>query len=68
MTTGDTKENQEVFSKAHDVAYDEIKAMVQKQVITDHKVLPLYVLQEKYISELQKQNHPNENFCSEKLG
>ena len=53
--------------KAHDVAYDEIKAMIQKQVITHHKVLPLSVLREKYIIELQNQNHPNENFRSEKL-
>ena len=47
MTTTGTIENQEVFSKAHDVAYDEIKAMIQKQVITDYKVLPLSVLRKK---------------------
>ena len=41
--------------------------MIQNQVITDHKVLPLSVLREKYIRKLEEQNQPKENFRSEKL-
>ena len=38
--------------KAHAAAYSEIKAMIQKQVITEHKVLPLSMLRDRYINEL----------------
>ena len=48
--------------KAHAAAYSEIKCMIQKQVITGHKVLPLLMLWYRYINELQEQSQPNENF------
>ena len=43
--------------KAYVAAYSEIKYFIQKQ-ITDHKVLHLSVLREKYINELLEQNQP----------
>ena len=43
-------ESQEVMLKAHAAAYSEIKSIIQKQIITDHKVLLLLVLRGKYIS------------------
>ena len=45
-------ESQEVMLKVHAAAYSEIKSIIHKQIITDHKVLPLSVLREKYINEL----------------
>ena len=66
-TCAEAKETQEVLSKAHTSAYDIIRMMIQKDVIGDHKVLPLSVLREKYIRELEKQNQPNENYRSENL-
>ena len=53
--------------KAHAAAYSEIKAMIQKQVITEHKVLPLSILRDRYINELEEQNQPNEKFRSDNL-
>ena len=53
--------------QAHVAAYSEIKSIIQKQIITDHKVLHLSVLREKYINELLEQNQPNNDFQSEKL-
>ena len=53
--------------KAHATAYSEKKSIIQKQIITDHKVLPFSVLWEKYINELLEQNQPSNDFRSEKL-
>ena len=39
----EVKEKQELLCKTHAAAYSEIKAMIQKQVITQHKLLPLSV-------------------------
>ena len=36
--------------------------MIQKQVITEHKVLPLSVLRDRYINKLGEQNQPNKKF------
>ena len=60
-------ENQEVMLKAHAAAYSEIKSVIQKQIITDHKVLPLSALSEKCINELLEQNQPNNDVRSKKL-
>ena len=48
--------------KAHVQAYSEIKSIIQKQIITDHKALHLSVLREKYINEMLEQNQPNNDF------
>ena len=61
------KEKQELLCKAHAAAYSEIKAIVKKQVITEHKVLPLSVFRDRYINELQEQNQPNEKCWSNNL-
>ena len=61
------KEKQELLYKAHAAAYSEIKAMIKKQVITEHKVLPLSVFRDRYINELQEQNQPNEKCWSNNL-
>ena len=53
--------------KAHAGAYSEIKSIIQKQIITDHKVLPLSARREKYINELLEQDQLNNDFQSEKL-
>ena len=53
--------------KAHVAAYKEIKAMIQKQVIAEHKILPLLMLRDRHINELQEQNQPNEKFRSDSL-
>ena len=37
----EVKEKQELLRKGHATAYSEIRAMIQKQVLTEHKVLPL---------------------------
>ena len=63
----EAKETQKLLCKAHAVAYSEIKVMIQKQVITEHKALPLLVLRDKYINQLQEQNRPNEKFWSDNL-
>ena len=60
-------ESQELMLKAHTAACSEIKSIIQKQIITDHKVLPLSELREKYINELLEQNQLNNDFWSEKL-
>ena len=39
----DVKEKQEVLCKTHAAAYREIKPIIQKQVITQYKILPLSV-------------------------
>ena len=66
MKNAEAIENQEML-EGHAAAYSEIKSIIQKQIITDHKVLPLSVLREKYINELLEQNQPNNDFRSEKL-
>ena len=48
-------------------AYAAVKEMVQKKIITEHHVIPLTVLREKYIEQLEKENFPNPNFRAEKL-
>ena len=54
-------------STAHVNAYGAVKDLVQKDIITDHQVIPLTVLRQKYIEHLQKENFPNPNFRAEKL-
>lgn len=63
----ESKENQELLCKAHAATYSEIKAMIQKKVITEHKILPLSVLRYRYINELPEQNQPNKRFRSDNL-
>ena len=61
------KEKHEPLYKAHAAAYSEIEAVIQKQVITEHKELSLLVLRDRYINELQKQCQPNEKLRSDNL-
>ena len=66
-TEAKKKKKQELLCKAHVAAYKEIKAMIQKQVIAEHKILPLLMLRDRHINELQEQNQPNEKFRSDSL-
>ena len=39
-------------------AYEAVKTLIQKYIITDHQVVPLTILREKYINQLEKENFP----------
>ena len=67
LKNGEAIKNQDLMWKAYAAAYSEIKSIIQKQIITDHKVLPLSALREKYINELLEQDQLNNDFQSEKL-
>ena len=44
-----------------------MKSFVQKEILTNQKVFSLTVLRDKYIKQLEHENHPNPNFRSKKL-
>ena len=44
-----------------------MKALIQKEIITNQNVLSLTVLRDRYINQLEEENYPNPNFRSEKL-
>ena len=67
LKNGEAIKNQDLMWKAYAAAYSDIKSIIQKQIITDHKVLPLSALREKYINELLEQDQLNNDFQSEKL-
>ena len=44
----------------HATAFKGLKIIILKNKITDHKELPLLVVREKYVYELEQQKQPNE--------
>ena len=66
-TSREAKMGQETLTKAHAIAYSEVKAVILKEVIGELNVLPLTVLRETYIRVLERENQPNEYFRADKL-
>ena len=56
----------EMFA-AHATAYESVKSSIQKEIITNHNVMPLSVLWDHYINQLEQENYPNPRFCSKKF-
>ena len=52
---------------AHAIAYESVKSSIQKEIITNHNVMPLSVLRDHYINQLEQENYPNPHFCSKEL-
>ena len=59
LTATKAKWTQELQLEVHATAYKELKIMIQKDKIIDHKKLSLLLLQRKHISELEQQKQHN---------
>ena len=59
LTAKKAKQTQELLLEVDATAYKGLRTITQKDKITDHKKLPLLLLWEKHISELEQQKQPN---------